>query len=91
MSDTTPRWAQIENWLALRHGMSEDEVLERLGPPTTANQTGRDARRFRYGVVREGGNKLHSCGWVDFESSASKGFRLTKWSAPDLAELEPPG
>ena len=90
MADSTPKWAQISNWLKLHHGMSEDDVLTHLGPPTTANQGGRDARRYRYGVVREGGNALHSCGWVDFEGSSAKGFRLTQWSAPDLAELEPP-
>lgn len=90
MSETMPRWAQIENWLKLHHGMSEADVLALLGPPTTANQAGRDARRYRYGVVREGGNALRSCGWVDFEGSSAKGFRLTKWDAPDVAELEPP-
>lgn len=91
MTDEAPRWSRIENWLRLQHGLSESEVLELIGPPTTANQGGPDARRYRYGVVREGGNELRSCGWVDFEGRPGQGYRLTKWSAPDLAELEPPG
>ena len=90
MSDDAPRWIRIERWLQLQHGMSEEEVLELLGPPTTANQSGSDARRYRYGVVSEGGNELRSCGWVDFDGHPGRGFKLTKWSAPDLAELELP-
>jgi hypothetical protein len=90
MSASKPPWGEIANWLKLQHGMSEADVLTHLGAPTTASQGGRDARRYRYGVVREGGNPLHSCGWVDFEGSAAKGFHLTQWKAPDLAEIEPP-
>jgi hypothetical protein len=90
MADDIPRWTRIERWLQLQHGMSEADVLDLLGPPTKANQSGADERRYRYGVVREGGNELHSCGWVDFEGTSRGGFRLTKWTAPDLSELEPP-
>ena len=39
-SSSSPRWLQAKNWQRLRVGMTELEVVEVLGPPTSARVEG---------------------------------------------------
>ena len=82
-----PLWASIERWLRIQVGMSESDVLDALGPPTTARQAGKSDREYRYGTPRE--SKSHSYGCVHFEHDVHKGrFRVRKWNAPNWQDLE---
>jgi hypothetical protein len=47
--DTSTRWLDVRNWDRLREGMTELQVIELLGPPTSMRAEG-DARTLFYAM-----------------------------------------
>lgn len=54
---TSPLWLQAKNWQRLRVGMSELEVIDALGPPTSTRVAG-DARILFYALEIDTGSFL---------------------------------
>ena len=49
-TSSAPPWLQAKNWQRLRVGMSELEVIDALGPPTSTRAGSREARILFYAL-----------------------------------------
>ena len=83
-------WRDMKHWVQVQYRMSEAEVLELLGHPHRAEESGYERRTYWYGQPQTADpTELRKiCGRVQFVRDGPRdAYRVREWETPKFALL----